>query len=586
MNSVNLKQGNWEELVKDIPDKSVDLVFSDLPYASKTFGRCVDCKWDTPIDLDKLWVEIKRIRRDDHVPIFMCCNMKFAVDLINSNKKEFRYDLIWVKSAPCSFLSARKMPMKKHEIVLVFYKHLPHYDLSSHTHKFIKSKKKEYKTDKESLYNFKSNDTYQYVDRKKGESAYDPPLPTSVLDEPTPEIDKLDDETIQKLKEMALIDIHKEETTEKETDVDTDLNIELPVKKDCYSFSERLKNGKLKKSNVSWDPPLPTSVIDIKDNNVYGFDANNMIDDRPSNVRKPVYDPPLPTSVIDIKDGSVNEEYEGIYGGLKTPDYVSNNIERNKLRRKYKKEGKSESAYDPPLPTSVIEDNMEVVNNELNIINHEGIYGKNKLYQFKKRNEAYYDPPLPTSVLEDNIEYNNTIHDNTIYGKIEVKRFKGKNEPYYDPPLPTSVLEDVKKEGVKYTNKEKLEMDAYHHKEGSTLPESIISSRDYNGGRVSYDPPLPVSVIEDEYRDIVLDPPDTLLRIKSQKGKHATQKPTDLMKWVLKYYSKEGDVVFDPTMGSGSTGVACVQMNRKFIGFELDEEIFKVAEQRIMVDKN
>ena len=57
------------------------------------------------------------------------------------------------------------------------------------------------------------------------------------------------------------------------------------------------------------------------------------------------------------------------------------------------------------------------------------------------------------------------------------------------------------------------------------------------------------------------------------------------MKWAFKYYSKPGDVIFDPTCGSGSTGVAAVQMNRSFIGFERDEEIFKVAEQRIKIDK-
>jgi site-specific DNA-methyltransferase (adenine-specific) len=52
------------------------------------------------------------------------------------------------------------------------------------------------------------------------------------------------------------------------------------------------------------------------------------------------------------------------------------------------------------------------------------------------------------------------------------------------------------------------------------------------------------------------------------------------MEWILKYYSKEGDVVLDPTMGSGSTGVACKNMGRNFIGIEMDEEIFKMAESR------
>ena len=53
------------------------------------------------------------------------------------------------------------------------------------------------------------------------------------------------------------------------------------------------------------------------------------------------------------------------------------------------------------------------------------------------------------------------------------------------------------------------------------------------------------------------------------------------MEWVLKYFSKEGDIVLDPTMGSGSTGVACKNMNRDFIGIEMDKEIFEVAKKRL-----
>ena len=72
-----------------------------------------------------------------------------------------------------------------------------------------------------------------------------------------------------------------------------------------------------------------------------------------------------------------------------------------------------------------------------------------------------------------------------------------------------------------------------------------------------------------------------MLEIKSTRGKHSTEKPVALMSWILKYYSKEGDTVLDPTCGSGSTGVACKEMNRHFIGIEMDEEIFKVAEKRL-----
>ncbi len=84
-------------------------------------------------------------------------------------------------------------------------------------------------------------------------------------------------------------------------------------------------------------------------------------------------------------------------------------------------------------------------------------------------------------------------------------------------------------------------------------------------GQPRYDPPLPT----------------TMLDIKSTRGKHSTEKPVALMEWILKYYSKEGDVVLDPTMGSGSTGVACKNMNRNFIGIEKDPEIYEVAVNRV-----
>ena len=78
-------------------------------------------------------------------------------------------------------------------------------------------------------------------------------------------------------------------------------------------------------------------------------------------------------------------------------------------------------------------------------------------------------------------------------------------------------------------------------------------------GEPYYDPPLPTSILE----------------FKSERGIHRTQKPTTMMNWILKYYSKEGDVILDPTMGSGSMGVACKEMNREFIGIEMDEKYIR-----------
>jgi len=70
-------------------------------------------------------------------------------------------------------------------------------------------------------------------------------------------------------------------------------------------------------------------------------------------------------------------------------------------------------------------------------------------------------------------------------------------------------------------------------------------------------------------------------RDNGNKGKHPTQKPVELMEYLIKTYTNELETVLDFTMGSGSTGVACCNTNRDFIGIELDKEYFKIAEQRI-----
>ena len=230
-------------------------------------------------------MRIKKI----NTPIFFTTTTKFGVDLITSAPKKcpFRYDLVWIKSAHAGFLSARKMPMRKHEMIYVFYEKLPLYDLSSHKHKFIKE--------------FKTN-----------------------------------------------------------------------------------RGGKDKINNKGV----------IKNRSKSGMEQINK------------YDPPLPVSVVKEPEP---ETYAGIYSKL--PKTASG----------------------------------------------------------KEAHSTFYEPPLP----------------------------------------------------------------------------------------------------------------DTLLRIKSTRGKHSTEKPVELMKWILKYYSKEGDVVLDPTMGSGSTGISCKEMNRNFIGIEKNPEIYEVAVNRI-----
>ena len=359
-----LLNGECLEELKDIQDKSVDLIFCDLPYGQTS------CKWDCLIDLDKLWIEFMRIKKLN-TPIIMTCTTKFGVSLINSCPKKcpFRYDLVWCKSASAGFLSAKKMPMRKHEMIYVFYEKLPFYDLSSHKHKFLNSKN-----------GMKGQDNLCYgkevkqVQNKK----YDPPLPTSLI---------------------------KEGGSDGSIEANEDYDKRIIKTRNTIKKEENYGKGYLeKKVNFrKYNPKLGAK----------GEESH-------------LYEPPLPTSLIKEggSDGSITEEYNGNYGKIKQPNYIINNVDRNKIRRENKKKGLGESAYEPPLP-------------------------------------------------------------------------------------------------------------------------------------------------------------NTLLEIKSTRGKHSTEKPVALMEWILKYYSKEGDVVLDPTMGSGSMGVACVNMNRNFIGIEKDEEIYEVAVNRI-----
>ena len=118
MTSICLK-GDCLELMKDLSNNSIDLFICDLPYGCITSKSC---EWDKTIDLEKFWEQIKRLSRTDKTPILMFCNTKFGVDLINSNPKWFRYDLVWNKNNGTSFLLANKMPMKSHEMIYVFSK--------------------------------------------------------------------------------------------------------------------------------------------------------------------------------------------------------------------------------------------------------------------------------------------------------------------------------------------------------------------------------------------------------------------------------------------------------------------------------
>ena len=114
----NIYKGDCLELMKLIEDKSIDLICTDLPFGT------TKCVWDSVIDLDLLWIQYKRIIKDNGA-IVLFAQTPFDKVLGCSNLEMLRYEWIWEKTQATGHLNAKKMPMKAHENILIFYKHLP-----------------------------------------------------------------------------------------------------------------------------------------------------------------------------------------------------------------------------------------------------------------------------------------------------------------------------------------------------------------------------------------------------------------------------------------------------------------------------
>lgn len=114
-------QGDCLELMRDVPDGSIDMILCDLPYG------VTKNKWDSVLNLTRLWLQYERIIKSNGV-IVLTGQDKFSARLMLSNERLHRYNLIWEKTSPTGHLNAKKMPLRSHEDILVFYKSLPTYN--------------------------------------------------------------------------------------------------------------------------------------------------------------------------------------------------------------------------------------------------------------------------------------------------------------------------------------------------------------------------------------------------------------------------------------------------------------------------
>lgn len=112
--------GDCMEILPHLPDASIDLILCDLPYG------VTDCAWDRKLPLQKLFSEYRRLLAPRGA-IVLTATQPFTTDLVNACRDWFRYDLVWDKSSPVGYLNANRMPLRRHESILVFYPKLPVY---------------------------------------------------------------------------------------------------------------------------------------------------------------------------------------------------------------------------------------------------------------------------------------------------------------------------------------------------------------------------------------------------------------------------------------------------------------------------
>lgn len=166
--TTNLYMDDMFVVLPNISDNIVDLAVIDLPYGT------MDCSWDNKVNLEQLWSQLHRVSTNTATWIFFC-DMKLAVELILSNRAEYRFELIWDKVINSSFFSAKKRPLIKHEFMLVFTRHKSNYTYCLDGHNIINTRVSDETRNAGGCYKPKKSGTHS-------KNYYDPPLPRSILE--------------------------------------------------------------------------------------------------------------------------------------------------------------------------------------------------------------------------------------------------------------------------------------------------------------------------------------------------------------------------------------------------------------------
>jgi 16S rRNA G966 N2-methylase RsmD len=689
----------------------VDMVLVDLPYSQTA------CKWDIPIDLKHMWIELKKICKKDCIYVFFCTT-KFGYKLIQSNEKNFRYDIVWEKSRKVGFLSANKMPLRKHEMMYVF-------------------------KEKQGTYNPQKTEGKRYVDkrnyadkagyyRKDGKLYTHKPQDNKGLNHPTSilQIPEVPEEQEERKHEMVYVfsDTNSD-------DLDNSRNLGLRAYfKNVMEYIGKTKKELMKKIGQSIDHSLrfnssqfalPTEKTYNKLIEVYELDKMEgfrKLEDLKNEWGEPTYNPqktegkpyktngadmtntyyrggnkeyksgPInnkgdrhPTSILHIPEVPENQEErqhemvyvfkekQGTYNPqkIKGKPYNKTNTGNNnkdsiiygKVDRSNYLEGDEHRSINkgdrhpssilhiPDVPENQEERQHEMVyifsdTNSDDLDNSRNLelrtYAKqvkeyiNKtikeidktvgnlgIHHFYSFNSTQFR--LPTQKTYDKLIEIYNINKMEGFRTLEdlKNEWKKIREPTYNPQKTKGKPYKVKGHKLSDNVYGADEIPTHENKTGDRHPTSILKIPEapeeqkerehdmvyifkekqgtYNPQKTTGHKPRVRSnnkktKLNLVYGDIDISTgkdtdetrhPTTIVKFNNPvKSVHRTQKPVDLCEWLIKSYSNEGDTIMDFTMGSGSTGVACINTDRKFIGIEKDEKIFKIAKKRIDEKKN
>ena len=361
--TIRIENGDCLELMKSLPDKSVDLFICDLPYGE------TNCKWDIKIDMDEFWFQFKRLRKSKRTACIHFCSTKFGYTLIKSWEKGYKMDMVWKKRNKTGGLQSRHRPMRNHEMVYFFYEQAPKYNrdkyhkrIATKEHNIVKEDITMGKTSKmgkpenhfeppnpasviEKPKTIKAKDRKAmgessgiYAKENQTASSFEPPNPASVLEEEDTMFGETKEERHKRYLKSGTGDYQPPNPGSIIEETEGQIKAkDWGFKKCTKSFDDNENKNGGRRIGPNFEPPNPGSVVEEK--TTYGITKEKCLESRKNGFGNNGYEPPNPASVVEEKNAESNKVW-----GYDKPDTF-----------KISKNGTNQN-FDPKLPASVVEE--------------------------------------------------------------------------------------------------------------------------------------------------------------------------------------------------------------------------------------